>query len=320
MRLVRACPLFVAAALTVAPRASFAADPAAAREQLKIGFTLSQEGKCAEAIPHLAESIRLDAKAIALLNLANCEELTGHLADAMGHWVDARTRAQTEGAKSIEDEAGRRLSALEPRLPRLTIALAPNAPKDAVVELHGVALAASLNIPLPIDPGSHVIVVKAKGRADGSTQVTLAEGETKRVEVNAGEPSVANVVAVEKPTLPSEPGAPRSTSSGVSPLVWIGLGVAAAGVGVGSVTGIMAAGAASDAKVDCPGGQCISDQARQDAESGQTLGTISTVAFIVGAAGAGLAVYGLVWGNKKQDTTAATVSLVPGGATLRGWF
>ena len=73
--------------------AAHAGDPVAAREQVKLGYQLAQDGKCEAAIPHFVESLKLDVKAITLINLASCEEKTSRLADALGHWVEARARA-----------------------------------------------------------------------------------------------------------------------------------------------------------------------------------------------------------------------------------
>src|SRR3954452_23580664 len=138
---------------------AYAGDPAAAREQVKLGYQLAQDGKCDEAIPHFLESLKLDAKAVTLINLASCEEKTARLADALGHWVDARARAQAEGNGAIEEEAEKRAKALEPRLPKLTVVVA-GAPADAEVTRDGVALgAASMGVALPVNPGGHVLVV-----------------------------------------------------------------------------------------------------------------------------------------------------------------
>src|SRR4051812_7852759 len=95
----------VACALLFASSPARAGDPAAAREQVKLGYQLAQDGKCVEAIPHFVESLRLDVKAVTLINLAACEEKTQKLADALGHWVEARARAQAEGNARIEEEA-----------------------------------------------------------------------------------------------------------------------------------------------------------------------------------------------------------------------
>src|SRR5207302_56039 len=79
--------------------------------------------------------------AITLINLASCEEKTGKLADALGHWVDARARAQAEGNNAIVDEAEKKAKALEPRLPKLTLALAsPSQAADVEVVRDGVTL------------------------------------------------------------------------------------------------------------------------------------------------------------------------------------
>ena len=288
-----------------------AGDPASAREQLKLGYTLAQEGRCEEAIPHLVESLRLDSKAITIINLADCEEKVGKLADAMGHWVDARARAQIENQRPIEEEATARLTALEPRLARLTIVLGPSVPVDTLVERDGVVLGPpSIGIPLPLDPGPHTIVVKAKAHQDVTTQLTLAEGEARRIEVTAG-------AATEVP--PPPPPALETGGRKVSPLVFIGFGVAAAGAAVGAITGLMTMGAADEAKTTCPNLLC-SRKALDDIEAGRTLGTVSTVAFIAAGAGAALGVYGLVAGGGKSAPKAAAISIGPTGMSVHGRF
>lgn len=290
MRLSRA--LGVAVVLFTVP--AFAAnDPAAAREQLKIGYGLAQDNRCEEAIPHLAESLRLDPKAITLINLADCEERVHRLTAAMGHWVDARARAQVESMKAIEEEATDRAKALEPRLARLTLALAPGAPPDAVVERDGVVLGApSLGIGLPVDPGVHVLVVKAAGRADRRTEITLAEGESRTLAVEVG-PAGAAPVVVASP--------PAEARTGTSPLVWTGFGIAAAGVVLGAISGALAVGAGSDAETACPNLRC-SQRAFDDVEGGRRWATVSTVSFIVAGVGAAIGLYGVFAGRRAPRT------------------
>ncbi|HVJ90760.1 MAG TPA: hypothetical protein VM580_13230 [Labilithrix sp.] len=309
---IGACAIVASLVLWQLP--ATAGDPASAREQLKIGYMLAQEGKCSEAIPHLAESLRLDPKAITLINLADCEEKVGKLADAMGHWVDARARAHADGQRPIEDEATARANALEPRLARLTLVLAKTAPRDVVVERDGVVLGApSIGIPLPVDPGSHSIVVKAKGRVDATTTLLLGEGESKRIELNVGPEAV---VAEPAPPTPVRSSSQRS----LSPLVFVGFGVAAAGIAVGSVTGAMALGAGDDAQTACPNGRCASQQALDEVRTGQTLGWVSTISFITAGAGAAVGAYGLFAGGAKKTDSSVSVAFAPTGALLRGRF
>ncbi|MBX3202463.1 MAG: hypothetical protein KF894_30335 [Labilithrix sp.] len=311
---IGACAIAAAVLLWQLPAA--AGDPVTAREQLKIGYLLAQENKCDEALPHLVESLRLDPKAITLINLADCEEKVGKLSDAMGHWVDARARAQSEGLRPIEEEATARATALEPRLARLTIVLAPSAPKDAVVERDGVVLGApSMGVALPLDPGAHTILVRVQGREDATTQLTLGEGEAKRVELQAGAPRAG------APLTPPPAREPAS-SSALSPLVFVGFGVAAAGLAAGSVTGLMALGAGSDAKAACPDLRCRDASALDDVEAGRTLGTVSTISFIVAGAGAAVGVYGLLWAKPSatKPSPSVGVSVAPTSVALRGSF
>ena len=292
--------------------AAHAGDPGAAREQVKLGYQLAQDGKCDDAIPHFVESLKLDAKAITLINLASCEEKTGRLADALGHWVEARERAQAEGNAGIVEEAEKRAKALEPKLPKLTVVLV-GATADAEVTRDGVALgAASMGMPLPVNPGAHVLVVRAKGHEDASESVSIAEGETKRVELKLGAPKSE----VAPATIPTEP-----ESRGLSPLVFIGFGAAVVGIGVGTVTGVMAFGKASTAKDACPQNECSRD-GLDAVSSGRTLGTISTVGFIVGGVGAGVGIYGLFFAGARKPKASASVavSIGPLGGGLRGTF
>ena len=307
-----ACASVVASALLFASTSARAGDPAAAREQVKLGYQLAQDGKCDEAIPHFMESLRLDPKAITLINLAACEEKTSKLADALGHWVEARGRAQTEGNTAIQEEAEKKAKALEARIPKLTVVLTGATP-DAEVVRDGVALgAASMGVPLPVNPGAHTLVVRAKGHEDTSENVTIAEGETKRFELKLGAPKRAGASA----PVGDDKAAP---SGGTSPLVYVGFGTAVAGVAVGSIFGIITLGKGSDAKDACPSGVCSSQSAVDDAKSGQTFGTISTIGFIVGGLGAAVGIYGLAWGKPTASTSVAA-SVGPMGGGLRGTF
>lgn len=303
----------VASALLFASSSAQAGDPAAAREQVKLGYQLAQDGKCEEAIPHFEESLRLDAKAITLINLASCEEKTAKLADALGHWVEARSRALAESNNAIEEEAEKRAKALEPRLPKLTIALAgASQATDAEVVRDGVVLgAASMGVALPVNPGAHTIIVRAKDREDTSQTITIAEGESKLVQLKLGAPKKA--VAAAPVTGPATEG------GGTSPLVYVGFGAAIAGVAVGTITGLLAFGKASTAKTECPNVNDCSTAGTDAVDSGRTLGTISTIGFIVGGVGAAVGVYGLVWG-KPESSASVAVSVGPMGGGLRGTF
>lgn len=291
-----------------------AGDPAAARELLKRGYLLAQDGKCEQAVPLFEESLRLDVKAITLINTADCEEKLGHLGNALGHWVDARARAKVEGNAAVEAEAENRARTLEPRLARLTIVVPPSAPPGTEVSRDGTTLGpVSLGIETPVDPGAHVILVRAPGRADGVIRVTLAEGEKKRVE---GAPGAASPAGADH----TPPPPPADGGTRTSPLVWVGFGVGAAGLAVGSVTGLLAMSRAKDVERACPGGLCPDAEALSRVDGGRTLGDVSTIAFVVGGAGVALGAAMLVLGGSRAPRSGVRAWVAPGGGGIAGAF
>ena len=92
-----------------------------------------------------------------------------------------------------------------------------------------------------------------------------------------------------------------------------------AGVAVGVVTGILAASEASDISAGCVDNHCLpADAARGDAA--ETLGTVSTVGLVIGAAGIGVGVGLLVFGGSDEGAPKAALRAGPGSLTLRGAF
>ena len=70
------------AVLTLATVASAQSDAERARIELEKGYALRKEGKFAEALPLLVDSYKLAPQLKTLINLADCEESLGRLADA----------------------------------------------------------------------------------------------------------------------------------------------------------------------------------------------------------------------------------------------
>src|SRR6266542_2778092 len=174
-------PIFLALSPMVA--AAQPADPAAARAQLQEGYRLKQAGHCDEAIPHLEESVRLDPQPKNLLNLAECEEKLGKLANAQAHLVQARDLAGAANLQAYRDLAVQRLQGLERRMPKLAVKLALDAPLHSGVTRDGAELGqVSLGMPLPIDPGKHTVVARGGG-FERTYNIVLVEGETKELEV-----------------------------------------------------------------------------------------------------------------------------------------
>lgn len=91
-------------------------------------------------------------------------------------------------------------------------------------------------------------------------------------------------LAPPPPAAPPAPVAPSPAEHKGSLLPGaIVLGLGAAGVGVGAVTGLLSLSRVSDLRARCPDNRCPPD-ARGDADTATALGTVSTVAFIGGGA------------------------------------
>lgn len=203
-------------------------------------------------------------------------------------------------------EAKALAKALEPKIPQLTLDL-EHAPPGARVAVNGVDVpAAALAAPLAQNPGRVTVRATLDGR-EVTAEVELAEGQTHKLSLD-----------LAKLTAPEKKPQPRPTAAaGTSPWVYVGFGVAGAGVLVGSVSGGVALSKASAAKDDCVDDRCP-PSAHDDIDSGRTWGTVSTVSFIVAALGAGVGGYAL-W-SSKPEKAKVEAWVAPGSAGVRGKF
>src|ERR1700712_1639874 len=114
------------------------AQAAAADALFDSARTAMAKGDFAAACEQFRASDKLDPALGTELNLAECEEQRGHLASA---WALYRTAGEQLAEK---DErlalAHARASALERRVPKLTLSLAPGAPKGTSVRDGSVEL------------------------------------------------------------------------------------------------------------------------------------------------------------------------------------
>jgi hypothetical protein len=147
---------------------------------------LSAASNYAEACPKFAESYRLDPATGTLLNLASCHEAQGKVASAWLEFSDALIQSRRDRRQSRIKFAEERLAALEPKLSRLTLVLAPevNEPELSIA-LDGVGIGrAALGVPTPVDPGKHQVEVKAPGKKPWSAAVEIgAAADTQTVTI-----------------------------------------------------------------------------------------------------------------------------------------
>ncbi|WP_437980399.1 tetratricopeptide repeat protein [Sorangium sp. So ce117] len=288
-------------------------DPAAAEALFDAGRAALQAKDYDAACPKFRESYELDPAPGALLNLGDCEEKRGRVATAWSIFRQlARDLPANDDRRPI---AQSRAAALEARVSRLTIRLAPGAPADTAVQRAGVPVGAgSLGSPLPVDPGEVQVTAAAPGRKQKIFTVQLAEGAQVELLVAPEEAAAAEGAGPALPpkTAPQEAGgSPRRTAG------WISAGVGAVGIGVGAVFGARAIGKKGDAEAYCDEDNVCLDQGIKLQKQGVTAGTISTVAFLVGAAALGtgaVLVFTAPSSGQGSPAPRATIGVVPGGA------
>ncbi|WP_234022697.1 tetratricopeptide repeat protein [Sorangium cellulosum] len=289
-------------------------DPAAAEVLFDAGRAALQAKDYETACAKLRESYELDPAPGALLNLADCEEKRGKVATAWSVFRQlARDLPATDDRRPI---AQARAAALEGRVPRLVIRLAPGAPAGTAVQRGGLPVGAgSLGTPLPVDPGEIQVTATAPGRTLKTFTVRLAEGEQVELLVAPEEPAAAGGGA--GPALPPKEAPGEAGGFPWRTAGWISGGVGVVGIGLGAVFGLSAIAKKGDAEDYCDGSNRCTQRGIELQEQGVTFGTISTVAFVAGAAALGAgAVLVLTAPSPAQTSSAprATLGVVPGGA------
>ena len=191
-------------------------------------------------------------------------------------------------------EADKLNNDLAPRIPSVVVVPVNTDPgQPATITVDGEEIPpAAATVPRKVNPGAHVAIVKS-GTLEKKVDFTIAEKENKTVNVD--------VKDQPKPPPPPPP-PPEPKPSGMSPakiMMFGGFGLAAVGIGVGAVTGIMSISKTGDIKDDCNGDKCPTSR-KDDIDSAKSLGNISTIAFIVGGVGAGVGVVGLVLSRKES--------------------
>jgi hypothetical protein len=228
-----ACVRFVLVLVVcLVPSLVHAQDVARARALFEQGLEAARAEHWDEAREAFRESLAIAERPSTLVNLAGAEVETGHLVEGAESYRrflelatgrrDARLRADAESA----------LRAVEARTPHATIAIEGSLPGDDVL-LDGDALSpAMLGVPVPVNPGSHLLLVRRDGVEIARRGFGAHEGETVDATLAVVAPVVEDPVPMDEViAVPVDP-----PSSGSDDGVWIGLGV---GLGVAVVAAVI---------------------------------------------------------------------------------
>lgn len=202
-------PPRVASAILAIAIAGTAATAQPATEQAETlfedGRRLMIDGDVAQACARFEASQQLDPRIVTLLNLGECRERNHQLATAWRTFEDAGRQASAAGDDDSARVAATHASRLEPRLSRLTVAVAPDRQIAglAISWTTGQVDAASWNQAIPIDGGRYTITARAPGRAPWSKDVQVANAnDAVTVDVPLLEPVVAapGPAAIDRPS------------------------------------------------------------------------------------------------------------------------
>jgi hypothetical protein len=267
-------------------------DKALAEALFREAKDLVEKDKIAEACSKFAESQRLDPKLGTLLYLATCHEQEGKTATAWVEFNEAAALAARTNQPEREKIARERARILERDLPNLT--LKTTSPEPGMqVELDGRPFPASgLGTAVPIDPGTHQLVVTAPRKQTWRHEVVAEKGGTLTVQIPAlpakqeaaPAPAPAPVPVRPSPETPDD-------GSGKRTVGWVLVGAGGIGLVAGTIFGVRASSLESDARVLCPDPKCPTQEGVTMHEDASRNALVSTVAMGAGVVAAGVGLF-----------------------------
>jgi hypothetical protein len=281
----RAVPALVLLVLLAHGTRARAANPEQAQKLFVEAMDLLKKKQYADACDKLARSLELDPGMGTQFRLAECYEKLGRTASAFTQYTAVAEAAKAANKPDREAVARRRATALEPKVARLTIVIPPSVAALPGVEVirDGAAVDRPLwGTPVPVDPGDHVVTVRAAGRKPWEGKVWAESGAKLSVAIAALE---------EERRAPPPP--PRKSMVPVIALgAGGGLGVVLGAVFVGVRSAKMGSASSLHDAISKAGGTCLYGGGTQfgaqcsalhgAASAGDHLGTASIVSFTMG--------------------------------------
>jgi hypothetical protein len=284
-------------------------------------------GNWADALVKLRRVSQVKLTAGIHYHVALCEEHLGHLAAALDEYTSAEGQARAEGAVDVLHLVGKRIADVAPRVPRLTIRLAPGGP-DATVTLDGAKLSPALfGTALPVDPGEHRIEATAPDRVPTSQSVTMRERDTTTVDLQLPEPPpspgptpIAPVPTAEPAPAPPPPSDTPAASTGPSRAgAILATGGAVVLLGGGIAAFLAAGGAHTRAVSQCAQMVSTSPGACDPEKNSVRAWDFAAAGAWLGAAAAGTVAV-LLWSRPASPSSSAQLIVLPGSVVLGGRF
>lgn len=302
-------------------------DTAAAEAAFAEARALIRQGQYAEACPKLEASFTLDPALGTLLNLSDCFERTGRTASAWVRYREAAAMAVQQGHREREAIARGRIAALEPGLCRLVVRTA-HGPNLEVMRDGVVVERAAIGLPVPVDPGAHVVTANAPGASpftarlevrppekNGACALTVVDIPTTLEGEQAGAPPQLARAAESAPGPPRAEGPPASGWGTPHTLAVVAASGGLVAIGVGTFFGLRAASTQRDADAKCTSAGCTPEGKSLLSDAGASA-DVSTITFVIGAAL--VATGAVLWFTSPSlRTTAAPNAAAAASTNLR---
>lgn len=300
-----AATLALSVATSVVPLAAIAAPKAGVSDEdrkkaiqlFKEGQAFQEQAKWDEALAKFEDVGKIVMTPGTRFNIALCKENLGRFLEALDDYVAAERDAKAEKKAEIEKKSRDSAEALKGRIPKLVLKV-PDV-EGVTVTLDGKPIDPA-NPELSVDPGKHKIEASADKRVPFSTEVTVAEKETKDVAIRLPEQPK------DEPPEPT-PEPPKEEPKKKSPTVAYIVGAAglASLIGAGIFYGLRA-GKKSDLEGSamCDQGSLRCAPEMQDTiDAGKRYTTLGNVFLIVGVVGLGTGI--VLWATSPKSVVAA---------------
>lgn len=147
------------------------------------GLKLKDAGKLDQACAKFKEALSYNANAVGtMLNVAVCDEETGHIASAYKRFKEARDRGREQNLSEQVKLAEQHIAQLEPDMPYLAIAFA-EVTDDTKLLVNDEDIPLKEAGGIPVDPGPVSIVVSRPNRVPFETKLVIEKKEHKAVAV-----------------------------------------------------------------------------------------------------------------------------------------
>jgi hypothetical protein len=308
----------LALTVLVAPATAFAqseADKSTARQLAIDAQAALEAGDAEKAADLFRRADELYHAPTLVLGLARAYAAQGKYVEATEAYNrlirEALAADASDKFKQAQADAQSEIGGVQAKIAWVTITV--EGPPQPTLDLDGVAMsAAALGVRRAVNPGEHTLRASGEGFAPGETKFSVGPGESTDVALKLEPGESGHPLPPGETASGDDPGMPMRIAG------FVALGLGGAALILGGVTGGLAMGKHGDLEEACPEGRCPADQ-QSNLDSFHTLGTVSTVGFVVGGVlAAGGLVLVLVAPSGGQEEAA--LELGPSSASLRVRF